>query len=93
MIHDSPCLRAGIVQSTNERERSSRWRLKPPVKTQVLCGQSLTQVAGEEIERFQMKKSMSGYAYYEGPGQEAYDDKCHIEYFSETHAKWPLGGG
>ena len=51
-------------------------------------------MADEEIERFQMKKSMSGYAYYyEGPGQEAYDDKCHIEYFSETHAKWPLGGG
>jgi len=51
-----------------------------------------TTVAGEEIERFQMKKSMSGYAYYyEGPGQEAYDDKCHIEYFSETHAKWLQG--
>lgn len=62
--------------------------------TQASCGQSsFTQVAGEEIERYQMKKSMSGYAYYyEGPGHEAYDDKCHIEYFSETRAKWPLGG-
>jgi len=92
-VVESP--RSDLPSKLNEAESGAEsvLSLAAGAEQEASCGQSsFTLVAGEEIERFQMKKSMSGYAYYyEGPGHEAYDDKCHIEYFSETHAKWLQG--